>query len=152
MMPEYPILGFCAGFAIHFIFDAIPHYDYPIYSRSVHPEVGAPMRFDKNLLHDMVDIGVDASLGILLSLFFFATPAALVAVLAGALGGILPDFLQFVYAHFKHEPLVSLQHLHRWIHAKRRLEKEHKLALGIISQIAIIAAIVVVTKSTAALL
>ncbi len=144
LVPEHPLIGFAAGFASHFLLDAIPHYDYAIRSGAVDPKIGAPLRLDRAFMLDMVRIGSDALAGLLLSMVLFAAPGVLLAVLAGAVGGILPDALQFVYAHVKREPLVTLQRFHQWIHAKRRLELEGKLMLGVISQLALVALIAAV--------
>lgn len=144
--PQNPALGFALGFASHFAADAIPHWDYPIYSDSVRPKTGAPMKFDAALVRDSFDIGLDAAVGLALSLYFFATPAVLPAILAGAIGGILPDPLQFVYAHFKHQPFISLQRFHSWIHTNRRLREEGRHALGIISQVLLATAVVLAAK------
>lgn len=145
-VPQNPALGFALGFASHFAADAIPHWDYPIYSASVHPNIGAPMKLDMRLLRDALDIGLDAALGLALAIYFFATPAALSAILAGAIGGILPDPLQFVYAHFKHEPFIALQRFHKWIHTSRHLREEGRHVVGIVSQVVLAAAVVIAAK------
>ena len=150
LIPEHPVLAFCAGFALHFAADAIPHYDYPIHSDSIHPEKGRSMQFDTALLRDMADFSFDAGFGIIVSLLFFATPAAFVAVCAGMFGGMLPDALQFVYTRFKHQPLLSLQRFHKWIHTKRRLRDEHRLVLGLVSQGLFIFAVILAAKIAAA--
>jgi len=145
-MPEHPALAFCAGFASHFLIDAIPHWDYPIHSDSVNPTIAKPMRFDGALAIDALSIGFDALLGLALSVFFFGTPGALLAVVAGAVGGILPDPLQFVSTHTNVEPLISLQHFHKWIHTDRKLRQEGKHLIGISSQILFVAAVVALAK------
>ena len=133
LMPQYPALALCAAFASHFMIDAIPHRDYQIRSASIHPRKGAPMKYDRAFFLDAVTIGSDALFGILLALLFFLAAAPWWLIVLGACAGILPDPLQFVYAHWKHEPLVSLQRFHMWIHTKHRM-KETPL-LGISSQI-----------------
>jgi hypothetical protein len=143
-MPAHPVLGLCAAFASHFLLDAIPHYDYKIRSASIHPKLGGPMRFDRALLLDFFSIGGDFGLGMLLALVFFATPASALLVAAGAFAGTLPDALQFVYARFKHEPLVSLQTFHQWMHTPYRL-REHP-ALGWMSQALFLVAFVFAMK------
>src|SRR6516165_2928546 len=72
-LPAHPIGAFIIGFGSHFVLDAIPHWDYPIKSRSVDPEIGAPMTFDRALLRDVVVIGSDGLLGILGALLLFAS-------------------------------------------------------------------------------
>lgn len=136
LVPQYPVLGICAAFMSHFVLDAIPHLDYPITSASINPSVGAAMKFDKSFFVDFSRIGTDMLLGILVSLFVLLPTRSLLIVLFGAFAGMLPDPLQFVHAHFRHEPLNSLQHFHEWVHTNYHLENA-KL-LGVISQLSII--------------
>jgi hypothetical protein len=161
--PQGAVIAFCAAFASHFALDAIPHWDYPIRSASVDPEFGATMKYDKNLALDAVSIGSDALFGILLSAAFFSqfflylpflsnssffrslaplhpSLSLLLMALLGACAAILPDALQFVYGHFKHEPLVSLQHFHTWIHTDIRF-KDSK-SLGILTQVLFLAVLI----------
>ena len=142
LIPQHPIAGFAAGFASHFLLDAIPHYDYAILSQSIHPRMGGPVRLDRALALDMARIGGDALLGLALSALIFATPSAADAVLWGAFGGILPDALQFVYGRFGQELLSPLQRFHEWIHSKKRLEVEGRLVVGILSQLFLLALII----------
>ena len=143
-IPAHPVLGISLAFASHFLVDAIPHYDYQVRSDSIHPHIGAPMRFDRALLLDFFSIGGDFALGIILALFFFATPTIWPLIAIAAFAGQLPDALQFVYTRFKHEPLVSLQKFHHWIHTKRRL-REHPV-LGVTSQVCFLVAFVAFVK------
>jgi hypothetical protein len=39
----------------------------------------------------------------------------------GIIGGVLPDFLQFVYTRFPHQPIVLIQKFHDFMHAKHSL-------------------------------
>ena len=144
LLPSEPTLALCAAFASHFLVDAIPHRDYSIHSASVNPKIGAPMKFDRALVRDTVVIGGDALLGILLALLFFATPQNVLLIFFAACVGILPDPLQFVYAHFPREPLAALYRFHQWIHTSYRL-KDAPL-LGIFSQTAFLVLVVVGAK------
>ena len=144
LMPQHPVIAFCAAFASHFALDAIPHRDYSIMSTSINPRIGAPIQYDRAFFRDVFVIGGDAFVGVILSLIFFATPQNLLIVLCCACVGILPDPLQFVYAHFRHEPLISLQHFHHWIHTKYHM-RDH-LILGVCSQAFFLAAIVFCVK------
>jgi hypothetical protein len=53
-------------------------------------------------------------------------------VFIGALGGILPDALQFMYGRFPHEPLTSLQRFHIFVHGRYHISGT---LLGIFAQI-----------------
>lgn len=144
VIPTFPILGISLAFVSHFIIDAIPHLDYAIASDSVNPSIGAPIRFDRRLVRDALTIGSDAFLGLALALALFATSAQWWVIFLAACAAILPDPLQLVYAHFRHEPLVSLQRFHQWIHTDHRMK--HTPWLGFLSQIAFMVIVVSVAK------
>ena len=125
-----PLTAFVMGFLSHFVLDAIPHWDYPLKSGS--GGRSAPMYEDmaigKDFIFDLLKIIADALLGIALVMFVFKPEfRSLSDILTsgiywGVVGGMLPDFLQFLYFKIKREPLITLQHFHAWIH-----EKEKKL-------------------------
>jgi hypothetical protein len=143
-VPSHPAAAFVLGFGSHFILDAIPHVDYPIRSRSVNPKIGAPMRFDRALLEDVLAIGSDGLFGMLISLLLFSTPGNLWAVLMGAVGAMLPDPLQFAFTRWPHEPLRTLQRFHRWAHSKMKIDN---VALGVSTQAAFVALVVGLTAA-----
>jgi hypothetical protein len=72
-LPAHPIGAFVIGFGSHFVLDAIPHWDYPIRSRSVDPRIGAPAVFDNALRLDALTIGSDAFFGIVIALLLFGS-------------------------------------------------------------------------------
>ena len=144
LIPQHPEIVACAAFASHFAVDAIPQWDYSIRSASINPGIGAKMRYDRAFFLDICAIGADALLGIVLSLLLFASAQDWWVILLGACAGMLPDPLQFVYAHWRHEPLVSLQRFHHWMHTRIRL-KDVPL-LGISSQLVFLVAVVVLTR------
>lgn len=144
-LQSHPVLAIAAAFASHFLVDAIPHYDYPIRSASINPKIGAPMRFDRALLLDFFSIGTDFALGMVLGTFLFGSSDLWSLAAIGAFMGIFPDPLQFVYGHFRHEPLVSLQKFHQWIHTSHHL-REH-VVLGVVSQLAFLFAFVWIVQT-----
>ncbi len=144
-MPAHPLLGLSAAFASHFLVDAIPHYDYKIRSASINPKIGAAMKFDRALLLDFFSIGWDLAFGMILSVLLFATPATWILVAIGAFAGALPDALQFVYTRFQHEPLVSLQRFHKWMHTSHHM-REHSV-FGVISQVVFLGVFVLLAKT-----
>jgi len=105
LVPEHPLVGFAFGFISHFVLDAIPHWDYQLDF------------FTTNSLSrgDLIKLTVDFVLG--LSLIWFFAPA----LVWGALGGLTPDALQFVYQKTGSRLLASLQRFHLWIHAEKKL-------------------------------
>lgn len=136
VIPAHPCLAIAAAFASHFLLDAVPHWDYPIRSDSVNPNVAAAMKYDGALLADVLTIGVDAMLGLGLALLLLERPSNFALVLCGAAAAILPDAFQFVYMRLPREPLISLQRFHAWMHASRDL-RAHPL-LGVSAQIGLV--------------
>jgi len=107
-LPSHPAAAFVVGFASHFAIDAIPHWDYPIRSRSVNPMIAAPIAFDRALLRDAAAIGSDGLFGVAVALYLFSSSASLWAILLGAIGAMLPDPLQFVHGRWPYEPQVGM--------------------------------------------
>jgi hypothetical protein len=122
LFPHQPALGFAAAFVSHFVLDAIPHSDYRILSirRNSQDPLDEDMVFGRAFFLDMLRIGSDCCIGIIIavSLGVGAYGLSITAALIGAIGGIAPDALQFVYWKLRIEPLTSLQRLHvaiqRW--------------------------------------
>ena len=137
--PQHPVVAFCFAFASHFVFDAIPHWHYPV--ASIHHDRENPMNNDMvigtQFVGDLAKIACDALLGIAISLVAFGllVHIPLPLILLGAVGGIVPDTLQFAYWKFRHEPIKSLQRLHVWVHAKTTLDQ--RPFIGIASQVGI---------------
>ncbi|TYO64620.1 hypothetical protein FXV83_20695 [Bradyrhizobium hipponense] len=136
-LPSHPVVAFVAGFASHFAIDAIPHWDYPLKSISLGLAARNDGRLTADRLRDFAVIGFDALAGLFLAIAIFGTEANWVAVVAGAVGGMLPDPLQFVHTLSPGEPLATLQRFHSWIHSKRKLT----WPLGVSSQIAFASAV-----------
>jgi hypothetical protein len=90
----------------------------------------------------MLTISADAALGVSLAVLLFATPNVDIRVLvfSGACAGMRPDVLKFAYVRCPREPLVSLQQFDRLMHRNRPV-------LGIISQRAFLAVIVVLVHA-----
>ena len=147
VMPAHPILAIAAAFASHFLLDAIPHWDYPIRSNSVKPGIAAAMKYDGALFRDLLTIGADAILGIGLALLLQGRPSNLGLVFCGGGAAILPDALQFAYMRFPHEPLVSLQRFHWWIHASRNLNG--RPILGLSTQIGLVLVVLLAARLVA---
>ncbi|MEX1087202.1 MAG: hypothetical protein WEC58_01605, partial [Candidatus Paceibacterota bacterium] len=107
--------------ASHFLLDMIPHWDYTLVSKRTpesHGVVHKTMVFDRSFLGDCVKLGVDFGLGILAVLAFVVlTPSFASVLVAGLVGGVLPDVLQFGY-FLAPRPLGWLQSFHEWIHSE----------------------------------
>ena len=136
-----PVAALLVGLASHYGIDAIPHYDYPL--RSARQERSEKLEFTltpskKNLLRDLLAVGVDSVLGVLLLVAL--TPKSLdgthlITTLALILGAILPDALQAAFFVYQKSPLLETKLLHDFFHAKHRLTKDW---LGIGSQALIV--------------
>jgi len=146
LMPTHPVAAFVFGVVSHYALDSVPHWDYPLYSVRVHKGDCSSMTMRRALVRDFFNVGFDLAVGVIISFMFFYNPASLIAVCAGLVGGVLPDFLQFVYACAPRTPMKYLQQFHHWIHTSHKLRQEGKSAIGIVYQVAIVVAIIAMAK------
>jgi hypothetical protein len=148
ILPSHPALGFAAGFVSHFLLDAIPHWDYYLISRK--KDNSNPMNNDiilnKYFIFDLFKIGTDAILGVVIALLLFGISNfhLVWAPLWGIVGALTPDALQFIYFKWRHEPMISLQRFHLWVHQNDKLN--NRPVLGISLQIIIIVLVIVISK------
>ncbi|MDE2213181.1 MAG: hypothetical protein KGJ34_01460 [Patescibacteria group bacterium] len=138
--PAHPLIGFCAGFVSHFALDAVPHWNYRVRSASLDPTRGGPITFNGDLLIDAIAIFIDGGIGIALVVVLFFNPLALPAILAGALGGLLPDFLHFVHTRLPNMGLKAFTRLH--IRIQQEIFHERPL-IGLLTQAGWIAGLVI---------
>lgn len=150
LFPNAPAVSFIAGLTSHFILDAIPHWHYPLFSHigNENDPINSDMVIGKKFLMDLVDIGIDFSSGIILPILFFQGWSGFSelspSLIAGALGGMLPDLSHFIYMKLKKEPFRLIERFHAWIHSKTYLDKRHFIGIG--SQILIGAAAVLLSR------
>jgi len=137
LLRNNPVAAFFGAFAIHFVADVLPHWDYKIKSLKKNPDNYLENRivFDTTFLRDLFFTGLDCSLGIVLSFFVISQIAPVYAPIAvlGAIGGVLPDFLQLIYFIFPKSPIIYLQKFHHWVQAENIFE--HSPFWGIVSQV-----------------
>src|SRR2546422_576348 len=96
-----PILAFVIGMISHYLADAPPHWQYERLSIMSEKNPGKKGFVDKNLLRDILFLGLDFCFGMLLPIYFFWADGSgtfPLAIVFGAFGGMFPDALQF----FKH--------------------------------------------------
>lgn len=148
LFPRHPIIAFVVGFGSHFILDAIPHWDYKIFSRYANPSMALSadaQKIDRLFKLDLLRIFCDLLIGALIILAIFPPHTLnqfwLLAI--GAFGAVLPDFLQFVYARFPHQPMVALQKFHSFMHANHRIKNNF---IGVTAQAALILIVAVSVK------
>ncbi len=150
LFPRYPFLAFLAGFVSHFLADAIPHWHYKLFSHTRHPDdpIQNDMVIGKKFLIDLMDIGLDGTAGLALPILLFQGWAGFShpdwSVLAGAFGGLLPDFFHFVYMKIRREPFYSFQRFHVWMHSKTDIDKKPLIGIG--SQLLIIVAAALLSR------
>lgn len=121
-----PFTALVAGFVSHFVLDMIPHFDYRL--RSAKIEVSKTLDGDliigRPFFQDLAVMGVDCLLGLGLSWLFFSFAGGVPSsvILAGALGGVLPDALQFAYYKIDRRRLRVLQAFHMRVHTSLRIK------------------------------
>lgn len=118
-----PYLAFCIAFASHFILDPIPHWDYKLHSlqKDTENNINHDMVFGKTFLFDLLRIGTDALIGLIVSIIlvlYILKISTLSVILASVIGGILPDPLQFLYWKTRSKLLLPLHKFHVWIHGR----------------------------------
>ena len=126
LFPNTPVIGFEIAFASHYIIDMIPHTDYDISDFIQHEEktVKSILKNAAATLH-LLFIVADFVVGILLCvLFFVRDEKSLILTLAGIAGGVMPDFLQFLYFKYKRQPWIFIQKIHDKFHFTKELENQ----------------------------
>jgi len=122
-----PVIAFAVGVAGHYLIDSLPHWEYNLCSAKLDPNdrMNDDMVLGRNFIFDLGKIGLDFLLGLLLAVLFFydpSRPESLFVVLAGVAGGVMPDFLQFVYMKTRCEPFKTFQKLHDYFHTSLQLK------------------------------
>ena len=144
VLTKDPTAAFLAGWVSHYLLDALPHWDYPIASFEAKDEqkpLEKKVEFGMVFVKDVVKVLTDACLGFVLLYITIwgsgdVSPDMLVILLAGAFGGVFPDFLQFLYGVWNVWPLRKLQEFHHFIHADLKLDDRPRV--GVPMQIGII--------------
>jgi len=145
-----PPLAFAMGLTSHYILDAIPHWDWELgslpQSDPKNKDAKEVMVVQHNkIAHDLLRVTLDVSIGLLL-LFAIGVAGGGINSLtifyglgAAALGGILPDALQFVYfVIWRKQPMALIQWFHDFFHARTKIP-HRQMAKGLVYQAMIIA-------------
>ena len=143
-----PIAGFIAGLLSHYFLDSIIHWDYKLKSKKSGEgdKMSEDISINKDFIFDLFKLSLDLIIGIIVIILFLYSPDSKqnMILLAGTIGGILPDFLQFLYFKIKREPLISFQKLHDLVHAEKKLDNYPKL--GIFLQAVIITLFIILGR------
>jgi F0F1-type ATP synthase assembly protein I len=118
IIPGYPTLGFSLAFISHYILDMIPHIDYEIggFIDNTSKKVSPIFNNLKSFLH-VFKIFIDFVFGLALCILIFVKDEqTFYLTILGVIGGVLPDFLQFIYLKFKHPYTHALQKMHDHFH------------------------------------
>ncbi len=144
-----PTQAFIIGWISHYFLDSITHWDYPLkaFSSNRQDPRQNKVSFNKYLILDMAKVIVDALIGFAIVAIAYKgllsgafDKQQLYIVLAGAIGGTMPDFVQFLYGLFKVKLFRVFQNFHDYVHADSDLN--NRPVLGIALQILIILLIV----------
>jgi hypothetical protein len=124
----HPVTAFFAGIVSHFIMDMLPHRDYELVSTAFHPEpVGRSAR-RKDIIGDFCKVGFDILLAFIIPLYFFSG-GNMIAVFAGAIGGMLPDFFHVLHNRYPRGFLAKLFVFHAGIQNHITFERWHILGM-----------------------
>ncbi len=136
-----PALSLFVGIISHFALDAIPHADYPLHSIEKDGNGKGTLVKDRRFVRDLAVYGLDLIVGFTVLFLFTHGSPNFWAVLAGAVGGCIPDGLQFLHLLFpKIKGLGAFQKLHDSIHTPRRISLyvEKHAALAFLTQASIV--------------
>ncbi len=134
--PTHPIAAFLAGFGSHLAIDSLPHWDYEILSiiKDEKRPLETDMTFGKYFFKDCLRMASDTLIGmalVILIFYYFFHSVPLGITLLGAIAGILPDPLQFVYWKTRSPLLLPLQKFHVWVQKNRSLEIKPWIGLSL---------------------
>jgi hypothetical protein len=138
-----PAEAVAVGAISHYLLDAIPHWEYSLNALAERPAnpLDKQFKFGAGSAWDFTRLAIDAGLALVLvwtlgALFGFSSSA----FWWGALGGVLPDGLQFFYYRYHWRWLAPLQRLHLFMHADADLKSQPWL--GVPAQICLAALVI----------
>ena len=146
LFPANPLLAFFVGLISHFVFDAIPHWHYPM--GAIDPKANfskTVFTVMKRLILDAFIIALDFFMGVWLAMLIFdKNDYSNYSVFAGAVGGLFPDAIMLLSWIWRTKIVMLFQKFHQFIHTNIYLDERH--VFGPLSQLAIIAAVVFISK------
>ncbi|HEY4490066.1 MAG TPA: hypothetical protein VJC12_02315 [Candidatus Paceibacterota bacterium] len=153
-----PVGALFAGIASHYFLDSLPHWDYSLSSGKSKEGKLVDIEIGRGFVKDLFKLIPDLLLGLFLSIHFFSysdfsnlagiEKAFSDPILWGAVGGILPDALQFLYFKIRRQPLIWIQKFHDFFASPEEIKgTEKQYLLGIIVQVFIIFLAVILFKN-----
>jgi hypothetical protein len=127
IFPDNPALGFSLAFTSHYVLDMLPHVDYK-FSNFLDTKTKKlnSIFYDKKLYSNFLSIVIDFLAAVLICvLFFVRSYKSLFITLVGVAGGVLPDFLQFLYYKFNMQPWIFFQKIHTKFHALIKVKNSY---------------------------
>lgn len=144
-----PALAGVAALVSHFVLDAIPHWDYQLKSSSsvtAEKVRGVHLLYGRALFFDLMKVGFDLALGLLIIglLFYPAGWSVLTLAYIGAGLAILPDVVQVIFGKWRHSALIYVQKLHDFCHADLRLAG--RPMIGISTQVLVVVVVIFLSR------
>jgi hypothetical protein len=131
IFPSDPALGFGLAFLSHYVLDVLPHTDYDVSNfmdkdsktvKSIFKNTGSALHF--------LFIIIDFVIAIFLCILFFVRDGkSLLLTFIGIIGGLLPDFFQFLYYKYKNQPWIFYQKIHDKLHHTIKTRNEKLLGM-----------------------
>lgn len=144
LFPAHPAVAFAAGFVSHFILDSFPHWDYDLASaRRDNDGHVKDLAVNAAFARDLLKIAFDFVIGFVSVYFFLGQVGNESQLLWGAIGGVAPDFLQFVYFKLRVWPLTKLQRFHQYIQRGRKIRSPW---WGIATQMLVVAIVLLALR------
>jgi hypothetical protein len=153
LFPNQPLIGFLAGVASHYLSDKIPHWDYAQNFTSIKASNnGQLVVIDKIffgprfLLESLFVLG-DTVLGLILAWLLWHNPSSgnFLLIILGAIGGMLPDYIQIIHGFWNTRFSIVFQKFHSFMHTPERL-KIRKSPEGIFLQVLFVVFVVMVVS------
>lgn len=153
LFPNHPVIGFLAGVASHYLSDTIPHWDYGTNFSSIekandgNSEILNKIVFGPKFLGEASIVIFDTFLGLWLAwlLWYNFSVGNSLLIILGALGGILPDYLQIVYGLWKNRLTIMIQKIHQFFHVKDKFKIKNAFG-GILAQALFIVSVVIIVR------
>lgn len=127
LFPSNPEVGFSLAFMSHYFLDMIPHAEYSLsgFIEDKKEKADSISYNLKSAFKPLLFIGIDLTIGIVLSYFIFVRDEqSLYLTIGGVFFAVLPDFLQTVYLKFKNRFWTKVQRVHEIFHGENKYKRD----------------------------